>query len=58
MDRNFSEYFEAVFDNYKKTYQKFMGCKEVPCDETLLIVALMNDMDEMIKDMELIKGKV
>lgn len=54
MTREFTSYFELVFENYKATYQKFMGYadEEMPTDETLLTIALNGDMHIMLEDMK------
>lgn len=54
MSREFTQHFEDVFANYKKTYQEFMGYTdaEMPTDECLLIVALNGDAEIMLKDMK------
>ena len=53
MSREFTQYFEKVFDNYKKTYQEYMGytIEEMPPDECLLTIALNGDMEIMLKEM-------
>lgn len=53
MSREFTQSFEKIFDNYKKTYQEFMGytVEEMPSDETLLTIALNGDMETMLKEM-------
>lgn len=53
MSREFTQYFEKVFENYKKTYQEFMGytVEEMPSDEDLLTIALNGDTETMLKEM-------
>ena len=53
MSREFTQYFEKIFENYKKTYQEFMGytVEEMPSDEDLLTIALNGDMETMLKEM-------
>lgn len=53
-----SDHFSNIFENYKKTYQQYMGYtdEEMPTDECLLIIALIGDRNVMKKNIETLKN--
>lgn len=46
-----TENFFKTMENYRKTYQEYMKIseEEIPEDETLIVVAMLSDIDEMNK---------